>query len=154
MTTLRFIAIPTQIADYVRTYQKAPQYNHPAHSEIATGHGPCRHCLRVFQVGQEQRILFTYDPFDGVETLPLPGPVFIHANQCDRYREEAGFPPGLLAYPLVLNVYAHGPKLLDQIFAAPNEAEALIQEAFAEPAVDYIEVRDRQAGCFDFRVER
>jgi hypothetical protein len=25
---------------------------------------------------------------------------------------------------------------------------------FGRPEVDYIEVRDREAGCFDFRVER
>ena len=147
MTPLRFIAIPTHIADFVRVHQKAPQYNHPAHSETAAGHGPCRLCLRVFRVGQEQRTLFTYNPFEGLEPLPLPGPVFIHKEHCERYSEDAGF-------PLVLNVYAHGPKLLNQVFAAPNEAETRIEELLAQPSVDYIEVRDRQAGCFDFRVQR
>jgi hypothetical protein len=44
--------------------------------------------------------------------------------------------------------------LLNQVFAAPNEAETRIEELLAQPSVDYIEVRDRQAGCFDFRVQR
>ncbi|MBV9737341.1 MAG: DUF1203 domain-containing protein, partial [Candidatus Eremiobacteraeota bacterium] len=66
----------------MRSLQTAPIYGHPAHIEVATGYGPCRHCLRTFNVGREQRILFTYDPFQGIEDVPLPGPVFIHAVPC------------------------------------------------------------------------
>ena len=84
MTAIRVIAIPTEIANRVRTSWKAPRYGHPAHTEIAAGFGPCRHCLRTFSVGTEKRILFTYNEFESLENLPLPGPVFIHAEACKR----------------------------------------------------------------------
>jgi hypothetical protein len=89
---LRVIAIPTAIADAVRSTNKAPRYGHPVHTEVASGYGPCRHCLKTFSVGEDKRTLFTYDPFDGIHSVPLPGPVFIHAEDCARYPEENGYP--------------------------------------------------------------
>lgn len=77
MTPYRIVALPTATAERVRTTGRSPGYGHPAHSEVATGYGPCRHCLRTFRVGEERRTLFTHDPFHGLEELPLPGPVFI-----------------------------------------------------------------------------
>src|SRR2546429_2622724 len=47
---------------------------------------------RVFVPGEDRRILFTYDRFAGVESLPQPGPVYVHAEACARYSEDAGFP--------------------------------------------------------------
>jgi hypothetical protein len=56
MTALKIIAIPTQAGEFVRINQKAPRYLHPAHTEMARGYGPCRHCLRTFRTGEEQRM--------------------------------------------------------------------------------------------------
>src|SRR5439155_983517 len=84
---------------------------------VATGHGPCRLCLRTFRVGQEERILFTFDPFDGLEEVPLPGPIFIHAESCSRYPEEGGYPAELRPYPAVIVAYSKGQRVLAQIIA-------------------------------------
>jgi hypothetical protein len=35
-----------------------------------------------------------------------------------------------------------------------SRAPRPIAELLSRPDVDYIEVRDRNAGCFDFRIER
>src|SRR5579871_35968 len=77
MNTIRIAAIPTEVANAVRSTLKAPTYGFPAHVEVAGDAAPCRHCLRAFVAGKEQRILFTYDRFAGVESLPQPGPVYI-----------------------------------------------------------------------------
>src|SRR5216683_1844969 len=82
MQSIRIVAIPTEVAQEVRSTMRAPVYGFPAHKELATDVAPCRHCLRTFRVGQDYRILFTYDRFSGVESLPQPGPVYIHANTC------------------------------------------------------------------------
>jgi hypothetical protein len=154
MAQFRVIAISTQTADYVRSTNKAPRYNHPAYTAVATGHGPCRHCLGTFAVGRDKRILFTLDPFDGLEPVPLPGPVFIHAANCERYPEDAGYPEALRSFPAVLMAYANGQQLLAQIHVADGAQEGAIVQLFDRPDVDYIHVRDREAGCYDFRVER
>src|ERR1700674_5902969 len=105
MVTIRVVAIPTAIAESVRTTMRAPVYQHPAYVEVGTDSAPCRHCLRLITPG-ERRILFTYDRFAQIESLPLPGPVFVHADACERYPDAAGFPDELRASPRTLEAYA------------------------------------------------
>ncbi len=151
--SFRTIAIPTSTAESVRAALVSPGYGHPAHAEIANGYGPCRHCLHTFRVGEERRILFTYDPFAGLEALPLPGPVFIHEESCQRYPVDGGFPDDLRPHALTLNAYAHGRKLQAQEYVTDQDVEAAIGRLLARPEIDYIHVRDTEAGCYDLRIE-
>src|SRR4051812_2961332 len=97
---LRFQGIPDAFSAEVREKMTAPEYGHPAHRSLAQGYGPCRQCLRTFDVGKDERILFTYQPFREPGSLPAPGPVFIHAEACGRY-DGAELPPDLRSLPLV-----------------------------------------------------
>ena len=74
----RVIALSERFAEKVRQTRKSPGYGHPVHAEAAHDHWPCRVCLSRKEPHGEGRLLFTLDPFHGIETLPLPGPVFIH----------------------------------------------------------------------------
>lgn len=152
-TQYRIIAIPTKVADLVRSTMKSPGYGHPAHTEIASGYGPCRLCLRDFHIGQENRILFTYDPFFGLEKHPLPGPIFIHAEPCERFSETAGFPEDIRSHRLTLAAYGTERRLLTEEYIE-NGVESAIQRLLSELPVKYIHVRDTEAGCYDFRIER
>jgi hypothetical protein len=154
MIPIRVIAIPTALAGRVRSTGKAPGYGHPVHVETAAGYGPCRHCLATFRIGEERRTLFTYDPFYGLEDFPLPGPVFIHSEDCTRYAEDAGYPEAMMPHAAVLSAFARGRRLLAEVHAAPGEQPGAVQRLLLQPQVDYIHVRDRQAGCYDFRIER
>ncbi len=64
------------------------------------------------QEGTERAALFTLDPFADTEKLPLPGPVYIHADGCERYPETAGIPVRLMSSPRTLNAYARGRRLV------------------------------------------
>lgn len=75
MIDYRVVAIEDQVAKEVRETLMAPGWNHPATTDIATGYGPCRLCLQTFEVGRDRRILFSYDPFEGLEPFPLPSPI-------------------------------------------------------------------------------
>lgn len=154
MVSYRIIAIPETIADAVRTTLASPQYGHPAHAEVAQGYGPCRLCLHTFAVGQERRILFTYDPFEDTGALPLPGPVYIHEAACERYMEDAGFPKELLQHPLTLHAYGQNRQLVAEESVPDGQIEPVIDRLLARVDVNYIHVRDTGAGCFDFRIER
>jgi len=154
MTPIRVIAIPTAIAHAVRTTNKDPRYGYPTHVELARGHGPCRHCLKTFSIGKEKRTLFTYDPFGGVDEVPLPGPIFIHTEECDRYPEDIGYPEGLRQYPAMLAAFGERRRLVAEALVDDGSQPAVIEELFRRPEVEYIHVRDKCAGCYDFRVER
>jgi hypothetical protein len=154
MLPIRIVAIPTEVAQAVRATLRAPVYGFPAHAEVATDAAPCRHCLRTFEVGEARRILFTYDRFAGVESLPQPGPVYVHAEACTRYSEDAGFPKELRGSPRTLEAYAHGRRLLAQEFVSDGQFEPAIEKLFAIPGVDYLQVNSTTAGCFTFRITR
>ena len=147
------VAISDEVAHQVRTTLKSPQYGHPAHVEVASGYGPCRSCLQTFVEGQDERILFTYDSFTGVEGVPSPGPVFIHRAECNRF-EAAGFPAKLHPLPLLLEGYGRGSWRLSQEPVVNGDVDAIIDRLFAHPAVEYIQVRNAEAGCFMARIER
>jgi Protein of unknown function (DUF1203) len=154
MERFRVVAIPTAVAEAVRATLQAPGYGFPAHSDIGADAAPCRHCLRLIPSAAARRILFTYDRFAGVESLPLPGPVYIHAEPCDRYIENAGFPDELRGSPRTLEGYARGRRLLAQKYVTDEKMERVIEEIFGDSAVDYIHVNSTTAGCYTFRIER
>jgi Protein of unknown function (DUF1203) len=154
MEPVRVMAIPTIVVESVRATMLAPGYGFPAHSEVGVDPAPCRHCLRLITSSAVRRILFTYDRFAGVESLPLPGPVFIHAAACERYPENAGIPDELRASPRTLEGYARGRRLLAQKYVTDGKMEKVIEEIFSVSDVDYIHVNSTTAGCYTFRIER
>lgn len=154
MAPFRVVAIPTSVADAVRTTLASPGYGHPAHVEVSTGYGPCRLCLRAFRVGVDRRILFTYDAFEGLEVLPLPGPIFVHQERCERHAENGGFPDDLRPHALTLHAYARGRRFRGEEYVTDGDVEAAVGRLLARPEVDYIHVRDTRAGCYDTRIER
>jgi hypothetical protein len=154
MYSYRVVAVGDRVADAVRKTLLSPGYGHPAHTEVATGYGPCRQCLRTFAVGKDRRILFTYDSFHGKEELPLPGPVFIHENHCERYPEDGGFPVDMLSHRLTFNAYALGRRLVAQSYVSNGLIEPELQRLLGQRDVAYIHVRDTDAGCYDFCIEK
>ena len=154
MNSFRVMAIPTEVADEVRDTMKAPRYGFPAHTELSSDQAPCRHCLRLTTPDVDRRILFTYDCFDGVETLPLPGPVYIHADDCERYNESAGFPEQIRTREITFNAYGEGRRMLGQRYVDDGNVNEAIEEMFANAEVRYLHVRSTPAGCYTFRIER
>lgn len=147
----RLIALARDVADEVRATMRSPGYGHPAHAEMATGTGPCRSCLRPFRVGEEERVLFTHNPFPEDADLPGPGPVFVHRDRCARFEGE-GFPAELLTLPLSVEGYDRRGVPTARIKA--DDLDASLRDLLARPGVAYAHVRHGMAGCFVARVER
>lgn len=153
MIAMRVVAISTEVAESVRNSMKDPRYWFPAHMSVAEGDAPCRHCLRVISAGTKQT-LFTYDAFESVEKLPLPGPVYVHTEACERYPEDGGFPSALRGSPRTLNAYGRGRRLVAQEYVEGGNVDETIERLLGRGDVDYIHVRSTTAGCYTFRIER
>ncbi|MEO6526343.1 MAG: DUF1203 domain-containing protein [Gemmatimonadaceae bacterium] len=153
MSNFRLVPLPSALTDQARDTLRSPQYGHPAHRETASGTGPCRSCLAPFDVGVDERLLFTYDPFADLDDLPLPGPIFIHAQRCVPH-DGAGFPESLGAMPLVAETYRAGrPAAAHTPLTRGSEASdiaALLDDA----CVQWLHLRHAIAGCFVARVDR
>jgi uncharacterized protein DUF1203 len=154
MLPIRIVAIPTEVAEAVRATHRAPGYGFPAHAELAPDDAPCRHCLRMILANKHRRILFTYDRFAGIESLPQPGPVYVHADACSRYSEDAGFPEELRPSPRTVEAYARGRRLINLEYVTDGKFEPAIEKLFSHSEIDYLQVNSTTAGCFTFRIER
>ena len=146
------IPIADTIADAARATLRSPQYGHPAHIEVATGYGPCRSCLATFRAGEEERLLFTYDAFAGIDAYPEPGPIFVHRERCAPHAGE-GFPAGLHGLPLTLEAFGAGRWMMRREHVGERDPAALLAELLALPGVRYVHLRNTEAGCFIARAE-
>lgn len=63
-------------------------------------------------------------------------------------------PEALKTHALTLDAYAANRTLVTEIHISGEAVEPELQRLLAREDVDYIHVRDRSAGCYDFRVER
>jgi hypothetical protein len=154
-TTNRFVvrALPTDAVAHVRQHGRDPIWGHPTLTQPATGFGPCRSCLRRFREGEEMRILFTHDTYAGVAEYPQPGPVYIHADDCDRYSGD-GFPLELRDLKLTFEGIAEGPRVIALERTESGDVEAAIDRLLDLPEVGFVNVRNTEAGCFVARLDR
>jgi hypothetical protein len=153
MRSYRIQGIPDPIASAARASMRSPQYGHPAHAETATGYGPCRLCLQTFEVGAEERLLFTYQPFTDPAALPAPGPVFIHRAHCERY-DGSELPAALRPLPLVLEGYGADGALIVQRRVGTMPFEGVLESVLEPGEVRYAHLRNAEAGCFIARIDR
>ena len=154
MAGFRVLPIAFALAEQVRSTLKSPQYGHPAHVELAAGYGPCRLCLKQFRTGEEDRILFTYNPFQGLDEYPSPGPVFIHAESCSGYDDQRSFPAELRSLPLTLEAYGENRWIIARERPSANEIEGSVERLLQTSGVRYIHIRNTEAGCFIAQIQR
>jgi Protein of unknown function (DUF1203) len=154
MNGYRIVPMDENSARFARETLTAPGYGHPAFVEVARGYGPCRMCLQTFAEDVDRRILFTFDPFAGHEPFPLPGPIYIHAEECEPYHDLGRFPDGLRFIPMTLNAYATGRRLVAQSHITDGGVEEAVTQLLHNHDVDYIHVRNTEAGCFILRIDR
>ena len=146
--------ISSDIAAEVRRTLISPQYRSlAANISIANGYGPCRSCLRVFDQGKDRRIYFTYNSFEGLSSLPDPGPVFIHENGCEQFGG-VGFPPDVLDLPIFFEAFAGESRMVSRMRMSKAVAADQVSTLFKDPEVIFINLRNAEAGCYIARVER
>ena len=149
----KVVPMPIILVEKARETMMSPQYkNLPAFSAIATGYGPCRSCLRTFKEGEEERLYITYNPFDGLSNLPLPGHIFIHTKRCDEFAD-AGFPADLLKLPLLFEAFADDSEMIGRERVDTENFESQIETLFSNPAIRFINIRNAEAGCFVARID-
>lgn len=150
----KVIPISSDITSKVRSTLVSPQYQSlKANVSVADGYGPCRSCLRVFDQGNENRLYFTYNSFEGRADLPDPGPVFIHHDECKEFAGD-GIPTDLLDLPILFEAFGDKSVLVSRQPMASNVADEQIKSIFADEDVRFIIMRNAEAGCFIATIEQ
>ncbi len=154
MCKLKIAPMDSRIVDQVRKTMKSPVYGFPAHREVTAGRAPCRHCLKLIRPREEELILFTYDAFHGQGVPPMPGPIYVHAQECEAYSGNGEIPAEYRGQPLTFEAFgANRARVEERLVHGGGEDEAL-REIFAREEVEYVHARSTSAGCYLFRIER
>lgn len=143
----KILPISAEITEQVRQTMVSPQYKSlAAVASVANGYGPCRSCLRVFEQGEDQRIFFTYNSFEGFSKLPDPGPVFIHAKKCEAF--DGAFPEDILNLPVYFEAFAEDNRMVERERMDRDTAGEQITELLSRPGVRFVNLRNAEAGCY------
>jgi len=150
-SSFRIVPIRTDIAEAARHQAEVGAPDHAFVTADSPNGFPCRHCLRWAQPG-ERMILFPFAAIASGRPYSESGPIFVHAERCDRYSATDEFPSEfrsgrvLRAYDARCNIIA----------AVANEdgPEAVIERFLQQPETAFVHVRSASHGCYTMEVER
>jgi hypothetical protein len=145
------VALPTAVADAAR---KAVSENRPDHRVMVVesqNSAPCRHCLQWAAPG-ERVILFSYDAIPPGQPYSERGPIFVHAEPCQRYAEKTY--PCEFRQGRAFRAYNSEQDLIDACLPNGEQPEAVIEKLFENPDTAFVHARSATRGCYTFRIER
>jgi hypothetical protein len=108
--------------------------------------------LRWAQPG-ERVILFPYAAIPSGRPYAERGPIFVHAEKCERYSATDEY-PAEFRNARVFRAYDLNYNLIDAQVVNGSEPETVIQELFENPETAFVDARSVTHGCFTFRVQR
>ena len=151
-SSFQIVPLATEIADAARRAGNAGAADHALITVDSPGSAPCRHCLRWAQPG-ERVILFPYAVIPSGHPYSETGPIFVHANECQRYSAINEYPADF-RNDRVFRAYDLKYSIIDAQVMNGSEPEALIEGLFQNPDTAFVDVRSVTHGCFTFRVQR
>ena len=151
---LSVTGIPTD--EVTRIRRGAPDANgQPALRRVAEGvENPCRHCLGLIAEGDDKLVL-GYRPFDTLQPYAETGPIFLHADPCERYDD--GTLPAWFEFldPAIVRGYDadHWIRYDTGSVVAGREITNASETILSDATVAYVHVRSK-FNCFQCRVDR
>jgi hypothetical protein len=154
MTTSNFRIVPlaTEIAEAARRAAASGAADHAVITADSSGGYPCRHCLRWAQPG-ERVVLFPYAAIPSGHPYSESGPIFVHADPCERYAATRDYPSDFRS-GRVFRAYNSEYDMIDAKPVNGDESEAVIEELLKNPETAFVDARSADRGCYTFRIER
>src|ERR1044071_1341068 len=148
----RIIPLPSEIAEAARNAIKSGAADHALVTVQSPGSAPCRHCLRWAQPG-ERVILFPYAAIPSGQPYSETGPIFVHADECQRYSATNEYPADF-RNGRVFRAYDSSYNIIDAQVMNDREPEVVIESLLQNSDTAFVDVRSVTRGCFTFRVQR
>jgi hypothetical protein len=134
----------------------APDANgQPALRRVAEGvANPCRHCLGLIAEG-DPKLVLAYRPFDVLQPYAETGPIFLHADACDRYESDELPSWFVFLEPAIIRGYGadHWIRYDTGNVVPGPELTAASQAILSDATVAYVHIRSKYS-CFQCRVDR
>jgi hypothetical protein len=156
MTTLRFVAMPTADARHFQS-GGADAYVLTPERRTSDGDGvPCRHCLQDVAAGEDYLVL-AYRPFPTLQPYAETGPIFLHAEPCERAADADAIPPMLARRKAhLIKGYGADDRIVygtGQVVSS-GELEMEAAKILERQDVAYVHVRSSVNNCYTCRIER
>ena len=154
MKTLNFQIVPlaTEVAEAARRAAVAGTSDHAVIIADSANGFPCRHCLRWAQPG-ERVILFPYPAIPPGHPYSESGPIFVHAEPCERYDATSEY-PSAFRNGRVFRAYNANYVMIDAEVVNGSEPEAVVEKLLQNPETAFVHARSVTHGCYTFGVER
>jgi len=98
-------------------------------------------------------ILFPYAPIPPGHPYSESGPIFVHADPCERYSATNEYPDEL-RNGRVFRAYDRTYELIDAEVANEREPEAIVEKLLENPDTVFVDARSMTRGCYTFRIQR
>jgi hypothetical protein len=148
----RITPLPTEVAEAARRSAANGAPDHAIAVADSPRGFPCRHCLRFARPG-ERVILFPYAAIPSGRPYSESGPVFVHAEPCERYAATHEFPADF-RNGRVMRAYNSTFDMIDAEVVNGNETEAIIEKLLQNPETAFVDARSVTRGCYTFRIQR
>lgn len=148
----RITPLPTEVAEAARRSAGNGVPDHDVVVADTPRSFPCRHCLRFAQPG-ERVILFPYTAIPPGHPYSESGPVFVHAEPCERYAATHEFPADF-RNGRVMRAYNSTFEMIDAEVVNGDEVEAIIEKLLQNPETAFVDARSVTRGCYTFRIQR
>jgi hypothetical protein len=150
---MNVIAIPSELAEAVRSAASDAQGNALEPEVQEDGGNPCRHCLRRARAG-ERLTLFSHSPFERRNPYKEYGPIFVHSDGCERYEVQRELPPDFLDRPIVLRAYDYDQRIARVAVVVDGATQQRAEQLLSDPGIAFLHARSFTHGCYLFLIER
>jgi len=151
-STFRIVPLRSEVAEGARRAAEAGAADHAVVLADSPSGYPCRHCLHFAKPG-ERLILFPYAAIPAGHPYSESGPIFVHAEQCERYRATHEYPEDFRR-GRAFRAYNTGYDMIDAEVANVNEPEAIVEKLLQNPETAFVDARSVTRGCYTFRIQR
>ena len=151
-SNFRIVPLRTEIAEAARRVAEAGAPDHAVVIADSPNGYPCRHCLRWAQPS-ERMVLFPFAAVPPGHPYSESGPIFVHAEPCERYAATDHYPEEFRKNRVV-RAYNSKQDMIDAEVANGSDPEAVIEKLLQNPKTAFIDARSVIRGCFTFRIQR
>ncbi|HEV2843007.1 MAG TPA: DUF1203 domain-containing protein [Chthoniobacterales bacterium] len=151
-SNFRIVPLRTEIAEAARHAAEGGVSDHAVVTADSPNGYPCRHCLRWAQPG-ERMILFPFAAIAPGRPYSESGPIFVHAEACERYEATREFPPAFRT-GRVIRAYNSQREIIAAEVANGEGPEPVIERFLEKPETAFVHVRSASHGCYTMEVER
>ena len=152
MKNFRIVPLATEVAEAARRAAENGVTDHATITADSPDAYPCRHCLRWAKPG-ERVILFPYASIPPGHPYSESGPIFVHAEACERYRATDEYPPAF-RNGRVFRAYDVSYNMIDAVIGNGSDPEIVITRLLANPVTAFVQARSATRGCYTFGVQR